>query len=782
MFEALLATNLTQWLVYDQSSDSDDLEREGVVNGAPDGAGNFVISLRTGKYNWFGLPYISVNIVVPNSSGTGPATNIVTAGHSTTIPGNYIIQPNIYVQTAQPGFQTLEYDSWVQINGGYVSPPLPGSLAFSPTSQVPPLITSVANDYFQIASYAKLAVTNSAYSGVFGYLGQYFANAYIIDTNGIVTTNTTGVLSPYGNFFATQPGPVALVTMPDPDTGAQGTSIVHCISLVLDKNHDGTMDLSFNGPDSTSASSPYIFWCDSNFDRWDNDSIFHMPEQDDQQIAFSPVAPSTITPDCNYSNVLANGYAYRAIPCTRDLEDFARLWVCGLTTNLLTLMPTNSTITLSWGDVGNPNSANPTIDLFQAADADGGIGYQTNETVAVTQTNALQSRYVGRLGPGQSIQLNPSSGWAGNHFIWCGVNNGSGGLTLTIADGSGNTLAQTTSYIQIVDIKQLYERWTVGDQPSVAPLTHAILTTEGLSAGESAFEYTPPTDTSTPYILLVHGYNMKPWEKDRYAETAYKRLYWEGYHGRFGMFSWPTAQNAVQFGASESQAWLSAQGLLNKLKDLNAEYPGHVYLAAHSLGNVVAGEALGLAGSTPVVNTYVAMQGAVASHAYDPSTAAYNLGVFYDGAPDCYAHYWTAGAPCYFNATAGAGTYVNFFNTNDWALANAWLVFQNAKPSLSPSYSYTAGTGAYYKNFGITELFFPGDRYDLFANFIQAPCYALGMQPNVGGKFATARQVELDIPPYNFSTQHIYHSGEFRSDNPQRWQFWNQLLVQMRLK
>jgi hypothetical protein len=554
--------------------------------------------------------------------------------------------------------------------------------------------------------------------------------------------------------------------------------------FVLDKNHDGFMDTSFSGQDATSASSPYIFWANLNFDRWDNDFPFSYPEQDDQQIAFCPAAPSTITPDCNYSNVLANGYAYRAIPDTRDLEDYARLWVCGVTTNLLAQLPSGSTVTLSWGDVGSPNSGNPTIDIFQAADPDGGIGYQTNEITAQVQTNFLQCRYVGRLGPGQSIQLNSSqfNGWAGNHFIWCGANYGNGGLTMTIADGSGNVLAQTTAYIQIEDIKQMYERWTVGDRPSVAPLTNAILTTEGLPAGMSAFEYTPPTDPNTPYILLVHGYNMKPWEKDRYAETAYKRLYWQGYQGRFGMFGWPTAQNAVQFGASESQAWLSAQGLLNKLNDLNAEYPGHVYLAAHSLGNVVAGEALGLAGSTPVVNTYVAMQGAVASHAYDPSTTAYNLGAFYDGAPDCYAHYWTAGASCYFNATAGAGTYVNFFNTNDWALANAWLVFQDAKPSLSPSYSYTAGTGAYYKNFGITELFFPGDRYDLFANFIQAPCYALGMQPNVGGKFATARQVELDIPPYNFSTQHIYHSGEFRSDNPQRWQFWNQLLVQMRLK
>ena len=28
--------------------------------------------------------------------------------------------------------------------------------------------------------------------------------------------------------------------------------------------------------------------------------------------------------------------------------------------------------------------------------------------------------------------------------------------------------------------------------------------------------------------------------KDRFAETAFKRLYWQGYQGRFGSFRWPT--------------------------------------------------------------------------------------------------------------------------------------------------------------------------------------------------------------------------------------------------
>ena len=247
--------------------------------------------------------------------------------------------------------------------------------------------------------------------------------------------------------------------------------------------------------------------------------------------------------------MLANGYAYRAIPCTRDLEDFARLWVCGITTNLLAQLPSGSTVTLSWGDIGNPNSGNPTIDLFAAADPDGGIGYQTNETVATAQINAIQCPYIGRLAPGGSIQLNASqfaNSWAGNHFIWCGVNYGNGGLNLTIADANSNVLAQTTAYIQIVDIKQMYERYTVGDNPNVAPLTTPILASENLPAGRAVISNIRHRRTPIRLTFCMCMASTWPtWDKDRYAETEYKRLYWQGYQGRFGEFRWPTTVQGV---------------------------------------------------------------------------------------------------------------------------------------------------------------------------------------------------------------------------------------------
>jgi len=290
--------------------------------------------------------------------------------------------------------------------------------------------------------------------------------------------------------------------------------------------------------------------------------------------------------------------------------------------------------------------------------------------------------------------------------------------------------------------------------------------------------------------LHVHGYNMPTWDKDRYAETEYKRLYWQGYQGRFGEFRWPTTiQGALNansaFDVSEYNAWLSAKGLLNLLTNLNTEYPGHVYMTAHSHGNVVAGEALRLAGNNRVVNTYVAMQAAVPTHSYDPAAPTRALiwnGVNLDsGTPNRYAQYYTNGAPCYFNGSAGAGTYVNFFNTNDWALTTLWEPDQDLKPDTGQGYGFD-GTNFYT---GLipgyhTYLLFPVDTYTIFAFCDEARCWALGAQTNVAGVFSSSKQIDLEQVPYNFGGTHIYHSGEFRSDNPQRWQFWNQVLVEMK--
>jgi pimeloyl-ACP methyl ester carboxylesterase len=289
---------------------------------------------------------------------------------------------------------------------------------------------------------------------------------------------------------------------------------------------------------------------------------------------------------------------------------------------------------------------------------------------------------------------------------------------------------------------------------------------------------------------------MQRWEKDRFAETAYKRLYWQGYRGRFGIFRWPTGNgfdatfseillDSRNYDNSEFTAWQSSVGLTNLLTTLDGEYPGHVYVMAHSMGNIVAGEAA-LRASSQLVTTYIAMQGAVPSHAYDQTAPVRSLGIFDSGTPNCYSNYYTPGSPCYFNTSAGAGTYINFFNTNDYAL-DKWTIDQNYKPDNGvnyPGYYYSSSPGFYRINGSVeTDLSFPGNTYEIFAYADEARCYALGAQQGIHGAFG-GRQLDLQtiwppdthLQPNGIYSAHVWHSGQFRDDFPHQANFWNNIL------
>src|SRR5262249_38151046 len=149
----------------------------------------------------------------------------------------------------------------------------------------------------------------------FAYLGQYLDKAY-----NLVTSNETGLLSEYGDFFPTEPGPTALVTMTNwGENVPGGTGIVNVIKLQLDVNHDGVMDLTFGGPDNTSPYRPFVFWINDDWDIGDTQPGRDIQGQvKDGQDSF--------------------------IDSQRDLEDFARLWICGIPA----LTNGNFQITLSW--------------------------------------------------------------------------------------------------------------------------------------------------------------------------------------------------------------------------------------------------------------------------------------------------------------------------------------------------------------------------------------------------------------------------------------------------
>lgn len=125
---------------------------------------------------------------------------------------------------------------------------------------------------------------------------------------------------------------------------------------------------------------------------------------------------------------------------------------------------------------------------------------------------------------------------------------------------------------------------------------------------------------------------MSPEYRSSFAETFYKRLWHRGFKGRFAAFQWdagysssgqwvPLVGDAIEsyladYNGSEHTAWQSAAGLKTFANNLRPGTKKH--LAAHSMGNIVAGEAIRLGMN---VNNYALMQSAVPSACYDDNEA-----------------------------------------------------------------------------------------------------------------------------------------------------------------
>jgi pimeloyl-ACP methyl ester carboxylesterase len=443
------------------------------------------------------------------------------------------------------------------------------------------------------------------------------------------------------------------------------------------------------------------------------------------------------------------------------------------------------------------------------------------------------------------------------HFEGCQRGEGYLSPVILYYNGTGYTQLDSSAGValQLKDMKELYERWTVGDGPSSGELS-TWLTGEGgggvpnstanISSdrlgGVTGANFTDDSPDGTPYILMVHGWNTQPWEKDAWAETAYKRLYWQGYQGRFGTFQWPTTYHTLAIAAiqdydlGEFSAWLSAKPLENLLTDTLASRYGsdNIYLFAHSMGNVVAGEALRLAasdGGGQIVNSYVASQAAVPAHAYDPSqtipgdywgwriiySAINILGIDWINIPVKASASTPNIYPNWFEpVTASGSSIVNFYNTNDYALNLAhWQTNEALKPDgwvypvgygttgtnpfgySSGNYSvvaddfYNSGgnnslhLAAVSGNFAVGNTTYGSnlnDQYQIMAFAAQAQCAPLG-DSNVGN--VTSDQSLQSLWPAtdplggtgtSFYAEHPWHSAEFRFDNMMQNQYWKKLL------
>ena len=129
----------------------------------------------------------------------------------------------------------------------------------------------------------------------------------------------------------------------------------------------------FDAQDQTSATNYYRFWVNNDYDGYD-------PGIGDQA-DLNPAGGSD-------ANKLS-------ISCTRDLEDYTRLWINtqGITSELQ-----NGTflLALEWKDTTD----DPQMQLFQAAETNGGSLYLTDADAAGQQVNNY-GFHISRMGAPQ---------------------------------------------------------------------------------------------------------------------------------------------------------------------------------------------------------------------------------------------------------------------------------------------------------------------------------------------------------------------------------------------
>ena len=495
-----------------------------------------------------------------------------------------------YSQTAGPTLQLVNYYFAPVVTPGTALPsefppsqssPLPCLTGFAATNQTGMIITSVGTPTV-IGGWAKYSIQNGN-SSKFAYLGQYFVtNAFMLDVNGNLTTNTTGVVSPYGDFFPTQPGTVAMITMPDIDPPyQQGTGVVKIVSLDADANHDGILDPSYAGPDQTSPSRPLRFWSATDDHAGDFGGT-----------GLSGVEPSYLT-DGSYSpglepvpNPLPGQPVFQArfsADGRRTLEDFFPVYL-----NIGSLFQSNA---LSAGI-----SATDTNWQFVLSQADGALRFAYTSLTPTNYMNYLRDINVSsNLAYAHLVTITANGAPLSPSFVG-GIAASNQGiilveawenttqpLVLTIYHGT-NQIAQTSLYLSISDVEQMFR------------YKNLLLNTDPSAAADRLTDASVPNepDTTDKNFVFLHGYNVNPLQARGVFADMYKRMYWSGSHAKFYGVIWDGYDSqvlnavTVNYHTNEVHACATVPMFTNFLASLS----GTTVVAAHSLGNMVVLSAL----------------------------------------------------------------------------------------------------------------------------------------------------------------------------------------------
>lgn len=533
---------------------------------------------------------------------------------------------------------------------------------------------------------------------------------------------------------------------PDERTGFIAVDAVRATVIKIDVAMDGNRDDTIDFNDA--KDEEYLFWVNDDNDVRHYTQTELMWHEDDQQG----------DADCD-DDYIGNNTQIGQNSCKRDLEDFTRLHLF-VDDNATTL--SGITYHLKFENV---TGGSPSINIFEAVNAF--LSYVNDSSASEAQ---IQKKRLITVGSSEVV-LDAAyivKGDQRSPFLLEGKSAGKGDLTF-IVKKDGKEVCRQSVELELKPIAEFYNKYvvTTNMDDNVNPTSSEVGTCT----------YLPSVDE---YVLFVHGWNVDAWLKDRWAETVFKRLWWQGYKGHVGCFQWPTL-GTLYYDRSEIRAWNSSEALKHRINTLNFSYSGEVRIIAHSMGNVVVGETLRLFSSS-LVHSYIAAQAALPGHCYDNTITNYWTGFT---TPNVYGFYYSGGAPSfpYFNGNSSkAGNIFRYYNAMDWAL-DWWETSNEMKPDFNyhytegdsnvDTYNPSVGDRFYYNSIlplDEHDLVFFVDRYEIFARCAESRSRALGAISAPMTGFSIER--DLQGTGMGYDDAHYSHSREFRSNIIDEWQFW----------
>lgn len=440
------------------------------------------------------------------------------------------------------------------------------------------------------------------------------------------------------------------------------------VDLAVDANRDGVIKFAGNfqstqgkPTDKTTEAKPFRFWCNDDFDSGDADS---------------PDAASSNTGDLK-------------VNCKRDLEDYARLHI-----NIGGLQDAIVNGDIQVGLEWRNTTGSPSIKICRAVEPDGGNEYiqggaDGNENWADSQILLQNASLLGPIGSDGGFKF-PASFWQSGSYglpalsadhpnrylLFDGITEGKGELVLTFWKGTTKIGEGGGVWLDIKNIKKMYERYKASPEGIATPYTNSSGQFNNASTpqnNEMGQTFDKPSDETKDCLVFVHGWNNSFNDSINTAETMFKRLWWQGFKGHFVAFRWETLTQtdlapAGEYNRSDSRAFIYGAALKETASTLSEQYT--VSVVAHSMGNIVTGEAMQ---EGMQIRNYIMMQAAVPASCYDPNAATLARLVDKDAqVPTPDLHDPTLGYRGYLQSISG--TITRYYNPFDYALATGYTV------------------------------------------------------------------------------------------------------------